>query len=200
MTKKPAAKSAMMSLRLTDAQKKFLAECEARTGNDASSIIRLLIHDAMTWGLPGDRREPVIAAAEVGQQSDQRALEDAERARLARKEAERKEAERQATIARKRAELEALERGEDPDAIDAPQSAIYDDPDADSSTGEFDESQLADDPPVSDGGVQAAPATVRGPAFSVTRPAGFGADLRGGNQMGDARGNVLRDNFKFMGR
>lgn len=191
-------KSSMISLRLTDAQKAWLKDQEQATGNEASSTIRFLISQAMNPTRPA----PVPAGGALAPSPEEVAAWQARREReeAERLERERREQERKATIARKRAELEALERGEDPDAIDAPQSAIYDDPDADSSTGEFDESQLADDPPVSDGGVQAAPATVRGPAFSVTRPAGFGADLRGGNQMGDARGNVLRDNFKFMGR
>lgn len=191
-------KSSMISLRLTDAQKAWLKDQEQATGNEASATIRFLISQAMAAAGPA----PVPAGGALAPSPEEVAAWQARREReeAERLERERREQERKATIARKRAELEALERGEDPDAIDAPQSAIYDDPDADSSTGEFDESQLADDPPVSDGGVQAAPATVRGPAFSVTRPAGFGADLRGGNQMGDARGNVLRDNFKFMGR
>lgn len=177
-------KSSMISLRLTDAQKAWLKDQEQATGNEASATIRFLISQAMNPTRPA----PVPAGGALAPSPEEVAAWQARREReeAERLERERREQERKATIARKRAELEALERGEDPDA--------------DSSTGEFDESQLADDPPVSDGGVQAAPATVRGPAFSVTRPAGFGADLRGGNQMGDARGNVLRDNFKFMGR
>lgn len=167
-------KAQTIALRVTDAQRAWLKEREDETGNDASSTIRSLIAQAMSPG-----RAPVPIVSQFDAEAERRA-----------REAERKEAERQAKIAAKRRELEALERGEDID--DAPE--MYDrEPEADAA-GEFDESELEEPEP---GPAKPSP---RGPAFSVTRPAGMREDMRSGNVMGDARGNIVRENFKFLGR
>lgn len=175
---RPVHKPAMISLRLTDQQKAWLEQQEAETGNDASSTIRLLIHRAMTGGQPTVLGTATMTPSEAARLANLKLVE----------EQARKERERQAKIAAKRAELEALERGEE---LIEP-SPLYDDADPEPE-GEFDETELI--------GETAAPAAVpRGPAFSVTRPAGMRDDMRGGSVQGDARGNIVRENFKFMNR
>lgn len=164
-------KSQPVSLRLTDAQREWLKAQEEETGNDASATIRFLLSQAMKGPVAA---HPVIAPGIPSQYEI---------------DMQRKEAERQAKIAAKRRELEALERGEDPDAIDDenPESYFSSEPDT---FDPFDEGTLVEAP---------SQPTPKGPAFSVTRPAGMRADLRGGAVVGDAKGNIIRENFKWLG-
>lgn len=173
-------KSQPVSLRLTDAQREWLKAQEEETGNDASATIRFLLSQAMKG--PVAPTFPTFANPPPDPHEEMRRQHELQ-------EAARKEAERQAKIAAKRRELEALERGEDPDAIDDENPENYGEADPDP-FDPFDEGTLAEAP---------SQPTPKGPAFSVTRPAGMRADLRGGAVVGDAKGNIIRENFKWLG-
>ncbi len=188
------AVTGVTSIRLHEKQLAWLKAREDETGESPSDIIRRLIVDAMTGGAPSAHAA-----------SDREAQAARLREIAAEQERARKEAARAAKVAALREQLKALERGEDPDDIDAAET-VYSDPETYTEAGEFDETMLGEDdqPGEPDPFEEAeAPrvATVsahKAGAFSLTRPVGLRADLMGGSQMGQARENILRENFRWL--
>lgn len=192
------AKSEVLSMRLAPVQKAWLEAREAETGLTAADTIKALIAAAMAMPAEAMQQPTRVTVQEIhARDADRRAqIEEATRRE---EEARRKAAEREAKAQRLRDQLEALERGEDIDdalATDADQSQLYAGEDESSDQIEEDDAVPFDEveAPRDRGNVS----TLKTGAFSLTRPVGLAADMTGGSQPGQARQNIVRENFAFL--
>lgn len=170
-----------LTIRVSDEDVAWLEEQGEENGLDPEQVVRMMVRRARRAGIADLSGSPGVSA-ELARRQSEEAARAAEEKRL------REIAERRAAL---QAELAALDGA----------TVVKQGEPAD----EFDESLLSD--PIPQSGVaeylrdvaHLPPAPHGGPPGTLTRPAGVNRYLERGVVVGDAHGNVVRQNFGHLG-
>jgi antitoxin component of RelBE/YafQ-DinJ toxin-antitoxin module len=175
-----SGKSSRLIVRLSPEDHEWALARADDMGLEPSDVVRMLIRQARK-GIVNVNVGPAAIEQPAGPTA----------ADIAREQAER---ERREAVARKRADLErqlaALERGDELEEVEIPP-----DPDGGISSDEIRELLAQGSSFLG----KATGVSLRGPAYSVTQPAGVNNSVGSGNRMGDAHGNLVRTNFGHLG-